>query len=210
MTKALIADDHPVFRRGLKQLLLSTSTDWELEEAGTSQEILTRAQQKDYDLILLDISLPDRNGLEVLQDILRVKPQTIVLMLSMYSDEQYAAQALKAGAAGYVSKDSETEKLLEAIQTVLRGEVYFRANVLKNLGAQLENMKTGAPHEQLSARELEVLRMLIRGERLVKIAEKLAISKSAVSTYRLRMLEKMHMKSNSDLVQYAVKAGLLE
>lgn len=210
MTKALIADDHPVFRRGLKQLLLSTSAEWELEEAGTSQEILTRAEQQDYALIFLDISLPGRSGLEVLHDILRAKPQTVVLMLSMYSDEQYAAQALKAGAAGYISKDSETEKLLEAIQIVLRGEAYFRANVLKNLGAQYESGKTGAPHEQLSTRELEVLRMLIRGERLVKIAERLAISKSAVSTYRLRLLEKMNMKSNSDLVQYAVKAGLLD
>lgn len=210
MTKALIADDHPVFRRGLKQLLLSTSSAWELEEAGTSQEILAHVTAQNYALVFLDISLPGRSGLEVLQDILRVKPQTIVLMLSMYSDEQYAAQALKAGAAGYISKDSETEKLLEAIQTVLRGEIYFRANVLKNFGAHYESNKTGAPHEQLSARELEVLRMLIRGERLVKIAERLAISKSAVSTYRLRMLEKMHMKSNSDLVQYAVKAGLLD
>lgn len=210
MTKALIADDHPVFRRGLRQLLLSTSSAWELDEAGTCEEILDRLAQGNYGIVFLDISLPNCSGLDLLQQILRSKPETIVLMLSMYSDEQYAAQALKAGAAGYISKDSEAEKLLEAIQTVLRGEVYFRANVLKNLGAQLESNKTGAPHEQLSTRELEVLRMLIRGERLVKIAEKLAISKSAVSTYRLRMLEKMNMKSNSDLVQYAVKAGLLD
>ncbi len=210
MTKALIADDHPVFRRGLRQLLLSTFSAWELDEAGTSQEILEHVAQQNYALVFLDISLPGRSGLEVLQDILRTKPETVVLMLSMYSDEQYAAQALRAGAAGYISKDSEAEKLLEAIQTVLRGEVYFRANVLKNLDSQLKDGKTGAPHEQLSTRELEVLRMLIRGERLVKIAERLAISKSAVSTYRLRLLEKMHMKSNSDLVQYAVKAGLLD
>lgn len=210
MTKALIADDHPVFRRGLRQLLLSTSSAWELDEAGTSDEIFEHVLQQNYALVFLDISLPGRSGLEVLQDILRTKPETVVLILSMYSDEQYAAQALRAGAAGYISKDSEAEKLLEAIQTVLRGEVYFRANVLKNLDSQLKDGKTNAPHEQLSARELEVLRMLIRGERLVKIAEKLAISKSAVSTYRLRLLEKMNMKSNSDLVQYAVKAGLLD
>lgn len=211
MPKVLIADDHPLFRRGLRQLLQSTSADWQVDEAGGGQEILDRVAQKNYDLVFLDISLPGRNGLEVLEEILRRKPDTPVLMLSMYSDDQFATQALSAGASGYLSKDCEPDQLMEAIRTVLRGEAYFRVKIIKKLTSRLkEGDQEASPHERLSARELEVLMMLVQGEKLSQIAETLSISRSAVSTYRLRILDKMNMKNNSELVQYAMKAGLIE
>src|SRR5262245_37158581 len=211
MPKVLIADDHPLFRRGLKQLLQSTSTDWRVDEAGQAQEILDCIWRENYDLVFLDISLPGRNGLEVLEEILRRKPDLPVLMLSMHSEDHFASQSLSIGASGYISKDSEPHQILEAINAVLRGEAYFHTKVIKKLTSLWkEGDREVPPHERLSPREFEVLRMLVKGQRLAQIAKSLSISKSAVSTYRRRVLEKMNMRNNSELVQYAVKAGLLE
>ncbi|MGH7491317.1 MAG: response regulator [bacterium] len=211
MTKVLIADDHPLFRHGLKQLLQSTGADWHVDEAGQAQEILDCVWRESYDLVFLDISLPGRNGLEVLEEILRRKPDMPVLMLSMHSEDQFASQSLSLGASGYISKDTEPHQILEAVNAVLRGEAYFHTKIIKKLTSRWkEGGREVPPHERLSPRELEVMRMLVKGQRLAQIAQSLSISKSAVSTYRLRMLEKMNMKNNSELVQYAVRAGLLE
>ena len=211
MTRVLIADDHPLFRHGLKQLLQSTSPDWHVDEAGQPQEILDCVWREHYDLVFLDISLPGRNGLEVLEEILRRKPDLPVLMLSMHSEDEFASQSLSSGASGYISKDSEPHQILEAVNAVLRGEAYFHTKVIKKLTYRLKDGgREVLPHERLSTREYEVMRMLVKGKRLAQIAERLAISKSAVSTYRRRMLEKMNMKNNSELIQYAVKAGLLD
>ena len=211
MTKVLIADDHPVFRRGLKQLLFSVSDQWQVDEARHAQEVLDWVEREDYDLVFLDISMPGRNGLEILEDIQRRKPEVPVLMLSMYPEDQYAAQALSAGASGFVSKDCEPNQLLEAVNTVLRGEAYFHTKTIRRLTSRLKDAaKQTLPHERLSTRELEVFMMLIQGERLEQIAKKLSISKSAVSTYRIRMLEKMGMTKNSELIQYAMRNGLLD
>jgi DNA-binding NarL/FixJ family response regulator len=209
MTKVLIADDHPLFRHGLKQLLLSVSAQWQVDEAGNGQEILDRVWREDYDLVFLDISLPGRSGLEILQEIMRAKPETRVLILSMHSEDQYAAQAIKAGAAGYLSKDCDAQELMDAINMVLKGEAYFRTGTLKKLTTAIKDGREKAPHEQLSVREYEIMQLLIKGEKQTEIARRLSISKSAVSTYRFRILEKMGMKSNSELVQYAVETGLI-
>lgn len=210
MTKVLIADDHPLFRRGLKQLLLSSSEQWQVDEAGNGLEILDRIRQEDYDLVILDIGLPGRSGLEILEEIMRAKPQTRVLILSMYSEDQFATPAMKAGATGYVGKDCEPQDLIAAVNRVLKGEAYFHTGTLKKLTAELKNGTQKAPHERLSVREHEIMRLIVKSEKLSKIAEQLFISKSAVSAYRSRILKKMGMKSNSDIIKYAVKAGLIE
>lgn len=209
MTKVLIADDHPLFRRGLKQLLFSTSDQWQVDEAGNGQEILDRVWKEDYDLVFLDIGLPGRSGLEILEEIMHAKPETRVLILSMYSEDQFATPAMKAGAAGYIGKDCEPQELMDAINQVLKGEVYFHTTVLKKLTAEMKNGAPKALHERLSVREREIMGLIVKGEKLSKIAKQLSISKSAVSAYRGRVLKKMGMKSNSELVQYAVKAGLI-
>jgi DNA-binding NarL/FixJ family response regulator len=171
MTKVLIADDHPLFRRGLMQLLQSTGAEWQIEEAGNGQEILDYVWRENYDLIFLDISLPGRSGLEVLEEILRRKPDTPVLMLSMHSEDQFASQALSAGASGYISKDCEPHQLLEAISTVLRGEVYFHTRIVKKLTSRWRHGgREVLLHERLSTRG-EVMVMLAKGEKLAQIAE---------------------------------------
>lgn len=210
MTKVLIADDHPLFRRGLKQLLLSVSDAWQMDEAGNGHEILDCVRREDYDLVILDIGLPGRSGLEILEDIMREKPETRVLILSMYSEDQIATHAIKVGAAGYISKDCEPQELLEAVNLVLRGEVYFQNKALKKLLTEIRNGTQEAPHERLSVRELEIMRLIVKGEKLSKIAKQLSISKSAVSAYRARVLRKMGLKTNSDIIKYAVKVGLVD
>ena len=210
MTKVLIADDHPLFRNGLKQLLFSVSAQWQVDEASKGQEILDRTWQKDYDLVILDIGLPGRSGLEILEEIMRAKPETRVLILSMYSEDQFATQAIKAGAAGYISKDCQPQELMAAINLVLQGEAYFHTDVLKKLTTEIRSGHEKAPHERLSVRESEIMRLIVKGEKLSKIAKHLSISKSAVSAYRSRILKKMGMKNNSDIIQYAVKAGFTD
>lgn len=209
MTKILIADDHPIFRFGLKQLLLSISKQWQVEEAGSGPEILDRIWQEDYHLVLLDIGLPGRSGLEILEEIVRGKPETKVLILSMYPEEQYGLQALKAGAAGYLCKGCEPQEIAEAINMVLKGEVHFRAELIRKLSVEIKDGPEKAPHEKLSVREREIMDLIVSGEKLSKIAKRLSISRSAVSAYRTRMLKKMGLRTNSDLIQYAVKAKLL-
>jgi DNA-binding NarL/FixJ family response regulator len=177
MTKVLIADDHPVFRRGLKQLLFSISEQWQVDEAGNGQEILDRVWRDDYDLVFLDIALPGRSGLEILEEIMRAKPDTAVLVLSMYSEDQYATQAIKAGASGYISKDCDPQELIDAVNMVLKGEVYFHTGVIKKLTSEIKNGNQKAPHERLSVREYEIMRLIVKGEKLTKIAGKLSINK---------------------------------
>lgn len=210
MTKGLIADEHPLHRRGLMNLLLSISSEWQIDEAGSGHEVLKLAWKNDYDIIILGISLPDRNGLEVLEDIIRHKPETAVLIMSRHTENLYAKLAFKAGASGYISKNAEPLEVIEAINKVLAGQVYFHAEVIKQLNAERRIDATQPPHERLSAREYEVMRLLVEGEKLQKIARRLAISKSAVSTYRQRVLQKMQLHNNGDLIRYAVKNGIPE
>ncbi len=210
MTKILIADDHPVFRQGLKQILMSASESIIVEEANNGQEVLNMIYKNSYDAMFLDISMPGRNGLEVLQELKRVKPNIPVLILSMHSEDQYAVRAMKAGASGYLTKDGEANEFVMALQKVLSGKVYFSSAVVEQLISGFDKKGDKAAHELLSDREYQVMRMIASGQKLKDIANELSLSLSAVSTHRTRILRKMNMKSNADIIRYALKEGLVE
>jgi len=210
MTKILIADDHPVFRQGLKQILMSASESIIVEEANNGQEVLNKIYKHSYDAMFLDISMPGRNGLEVLQELKRVKPNIPVLILSMHSEDQYAVRAMKAGASGYLTKDGEANEFVAALQKVLSGKVYFSSSVVEQLISGFGKKGDKAAHELLSDREYQVMRMIASGQKLKDIANELSLSLSAVSTHRTRILRKMNMKSNADIIRYALKEGLVE
>ncbi len=210
MTKILIADDHPVFRQGLKQILMSASENILVEEANNGQEVLNKIYKHSYDAMFLDISMPGRNGLEVLQELKRIKPNIPVLILSMHSEDQYAVRAMKAGASGYLTKDGEANEFVAALQKVLSGKVYFSSAVVEQLISGFDKKGDKAAHELLSDREYQVMRMIASGQKLKDIANELSLSLSAVSTHRTRILRKMNMKSNADIIRYALKEGLVE
>ena len=210
MTKILIADDHPVFRQGLKQILMSASENILVEEANNGQEVLNKIYKHSYDAMFLDISMPGRNGLEVLEELKRIKPNIPVLILSMHSEDQYAVRAMKAGASGYLTKDGEANEFVAALQKVLSGKVYFSSAVVEQLISGFDKKGDKAAHELLSDREYQVMRMIASGQKLKDIANELSLSLSAVSTHRTRILRKMNMKSNADIIRYALKEGLVE
>lgn len=210
MTKILIADDHPVFRQGLMQALQAASEEIVVEEASNGQEVLSKIFKSSFDAVFLDISMPGRNGLEVLQELKRVKPDVPVLILSMYSEDQYAVRAMKAGASGYLTKDGDPTEFVSALKRVLAGKVYFSSNVVEQLISGYDNKDNKPAHELLSDREYQVMRMIASGQKLKDIADELSLSLSAVSTHRTRILRKMNMKSNADIIRYALREGLVE
>lgn len=212
MIKILIADDHPVFRAGLKQTLVSNSENLliDVDEACNGQEVLHKVWQKDFDLVFLDISMPGRNGLEVLEQLKKARQHIRVLIMSMYSEDQYAVRAMKAGADGYLTKDGDPEDLMLALKSVLSGRKHFSAEVVEQLVMELQNEGAKKLHDLLSSREFEVMRMIATGKRLKQIADELSISLSTASTHRLRILRKMNMDSNADLIRYALKEQLID
>jgi two-component system, NarL family, invasion response regulator UvrY len=207
--RVLIADDHAVVRRGVRQILAEDKTIQTIDEAASGQETLRLLQEKDYDLLLLDIAMPDKNGLEVL-NILHKNPQhPRVLILSIYPEKQYALRALKTGAGGYLTKDSLPEELLEAVHVVAQGGRY----ISHCLAETLADMMTGngaliAPHELLSEREYQVMIRLAAGQTAVKIASSLSLSVSTVSTYRRRILEKLRLHNTAEIIRYAIEHQL--
>ena len=166
MIKVLIADDHPAFRTGLKSVLADNNEGLliDVEEAKNGQEVLNRLTARTYDLIFLDVAMPGRNGLEILEDIKKNRPKTNVLMMSMYSEEQYAVRAMKAGAAGYLTKDGEPDDIITAVKNVMAGRKHFSASVFEQLVFELENSGEKKMHEKLSAREYQVMRMIAAGK----------------------------------------------
>lgn len=210
MIKVLIVDDHPVVRHGLQQILAQEPDVAEAAEAKSAAELMQRLGEADWDVVVLDISLPDRSGLEVLKDVKAAHPKLPVLILSMHPEEQYAIRVLKAGASGYVSKDSAAEELVKAIRKVLGGGRYVSLATAEQLAASLTSDRERPRHELLSDREFEVMRLLAAGKRASEIAAELSLSVKTVSTYRSRLLEKMGMKSNAELTSYAIRNGLIE
>jgi DNA-binding NarL/FixJ family response regulator len=210
MLKILIADDHAVVRQGLKQILGEMKEAVDADEAANGQEFLDKVWKKDYDIALLDVSMPGRNGLEILKELRSDKPQLPVLMLSMHSEEQYAVRALKAGASGYLTKASTPEELLTAIRKISMGKKYVTASLAEKLVSYMGSGEENAAHENLSDREYQVMCMLASGKTATEIAKELALSVKTVSTYRSRVLEKMHMKNNAQLTFYAVQHRLVE
>lgn len=207
--KILITDDHKIVREGLKEILLHLPEISVIEEAKNGDEALAMISKEDFDLILLDISLPDISGLEVLQSIKRKHPLQRVLMLSMYTQEHYALRTLKMGASGYLTKDTASEELIEAVRKIAAGGKYISSSMAENIAHRIENDYSKPLHETLSEREFGIMLMIAAGKPLREIGNELFISGKTVSTYRSRIMRKMEMKKNSELIQYCMKNGLV-
>lgn len=210
MIHVLIADDHAVVRKGLV-LIASESREIELcGEASEYSSLMRLMREQVCDVLLLDIAMPGKNGIDVLKVVHDQYPKTQVLILSMYPEDQYAIRALKAGAAGYLTKDSAPERLVEAILMVARGKKYITPKVAEMLATHLVTDTEGEPHESLSDREFQTMRLIATGRQLSQIAVELALSPKTVSVYRARVLEKMQLKNNAEITHYAIKHGLVE
>jgi two-component system, NarL family, invasion response regulator UvrY len=207
--KILIADDHPIVRAGIKQILAETSDMVAADEAGSGQEVLNLIQRKDYDVILLDISMPGRSGLEVLKDLKKEKPKTPVLILSIYPEEQYAIRALRAGASGYLTKSSAPNELVSAIRKISSGGRYITEALAEKLASYFAMDLKKPLHETLSDREYQVMLMIAAGKTVTEIAGELCLSVKTISTYRTHILEKMYLKNNSEIARYALQNDLL-
>jgi DNA-binding NarL/FixJ family response regulator len=210
MIRILVADDHTVVREGVKQILAGQSDMVVDDEAADGKETLEKALEGRFDLVLLDISMPGRGGLEVLEDILKARPRLPVLILSMHPEEQYAVRALRAGASGYLTKTSAAHELIGAIRKVSRGGKYVTASLAEKLAVALDSKAEKPIHEKLSTREYQVMLMLASGTSVGEIAAELCLSVKTVSTYRIRVMNKMGMKKNAELTFYAMNNHLLD
>jgi two-component system, NarL family, invasion response regulator UvrY len=208
MIKVLITDDHPVVRLGIRQILEDDDRINIIHEASDGKELLEKMLHQEYDVILLDISLPGRSGIEMISQIKKIRPATAVLILSIYSEELYAINALKYGASGYLTKSSAPEELLSAVYKVSRGEKYISASLAERMVENLFSDGDKPPHLLLSARELEVLNLFAEGKSVGQIAEDLSLSPKTISTYRERLLIKLRLKNTADLIRYAIMEGL--
>lgn len=209
MIRILIVDDHHITRAGLARILGDYKEDVEVGEAGTAAETLRLVAEQQWHLVLLDIALPDGNGIDVLKTIRQAHPCLPVLVLSMYPIDQYALRVLRAGGMGYLTKESAPEQLLEAVQKILGGKPFMTQAVVEHLSRKLRQDAPSAPHESLSDRELEVLKLIATGNSPTLIALRLGLSVKTVSTYRTRILQKMGMQHNAELTYYAVANGLV-
>jgi two-component system invasion response regulator UvrY len=211
MRRILVADDHAVVRNGVKKLFEDQPEETTFGEAATAEEVLTLVREENWDLAVLDISLGGgRNGLDALKKIREIRARLRVLILTMHAEEQYASRAFKAGAAGYITKDSSRAELLEAINKVIEGGKYVSSALAEKLIGDLQRGSDRPPHEALSDREFEVLRLIASGKTVREIADLLSLSDKTISTYRARLLEKMEMKSNAELTHYAIRNKLVE
>lgn len=209
MIKLLVADDHAIVRKGIEQIIAETDDFAVVDEARNGQEVLDKITKNDYDLVLLDVSMPGRDGLEVLKEVKIQRPKLAVLMLSMFPEEQYAVRALRAGASGYLTKDSAADELIAAIRKVLSGHKYVSASLGEKLASKLGNHSDKPLHEKLSDREYGIMCMLASGKTQTEIAKELLLSVKTISTYRTRILTKMHMKSNAEITRYALENKLI-
>jgi len=206
----LIADDHAIVRQGLKQILSETEDLVVAGEADDGAEALQLARQQHWDVFLLDVSMPNRNGIDTLKQLKKEFPRLPVLILSMHPEEHYAVRALKAGAAGYLTKQSAPEQLVNAIRQVAGGKKYVSAAVAQQLVEALSEGTDKLPHERITDREYQVLVMIASGYPLTQIAESLNLGVATVSTYRARLLEKMGLRSTAELIRYGLENGLVE
>jgi DNA-binding NarL/FixJ family response regulator len=209
MIKILIADDHPVVRRGLRDMLADAGDIVIGAEAGSAADVRKLVQEQRWDVIVLDISMPGGSGIELIGEIKRERPEARVLILTVYSEEQYAVRAIRAGAAGFLTKESASDKLIDAIRKVAGGGRYVSPELAETLASLLAGETSGQPHERLSDREFEILKMLASGRTVSQVASELGLSVKTVSTHRTRILKKMNMKTNAELTHYAVKQGLV-
>ena len=209
MTRVLIADDHALFRAGLRQFLVDALPSAEIGEAASGNEVLTCLQRQGWDMLILDINMPDRTGLDILRHVNAGHPATRVLVLSGYPERQYALNVLRAGAAGYIAKDVAPEDLLKAVRMVLQGRRYVSESLAELLLLDLDRADKPL-HSLLSDREFQIFGKLAAGHGVSEIGRELCLSVKTVSTYRTRILEKMHMKSNADLTSYALRNEIIQ
>lgn len=209
MIRILVADDHAIVRRGLRQIVADESDMEVVGEAQTTQEILDLARQEEWDVIVLNISMPGRGGFEALKALKQTHSKRPVLVLSMYPEDQFAVRAFRAGAAGYMTKESAPEELVQAIRKVVRGGKYVSPSLAEKLAAELGEDAERPPHEVLSEREYHVLCLLASGKTVTQIAAEMSLSVKTISTYRARLLEKMRMKTNAEVTRYAIEHRLV-
>jgi DNA-binding NarL/FixJ family response regulator len=210
MTRIVIVDDHTVVRRGISQILSDNDDMQVVGEAANAGEMMQVLRTCPCDVLVLDISMPGKNGLDALKSVRKEWPRLQVLMLSMYPEDQFAMRAFRAGAAGYLTKHSPPEKVVEAVRRVASGKKYITPEVAESMAEVLDVNPDLSPHELLSDREFQTMQLIAGGKTLTEIAEILCISPKTVSVYRARLLEKMKLKNNSELTHYALKEGLVE
>jgi two-component system, NarL family, invasion response regulator UvrY len=208
--RILIADDHPIFRAGVKEILGKEKDVESIGEADTGHKVLELARKQRWDVVLLDLTMPGKDGLQVLPELRRERPELPVLVLSAHPEDQLALRLLKSGAAGYLTKDKAPEVLLTAIRKVLRGEKYISESLAEKIALDTVSGATKSLHEMLSQREYQVMSMIAAGKTGKEIAKKLFLSVRTVSTYRTRVLEKMKMKTNAELIRYALQNKLVD
>lgn len=209
MIKVLLADDHALLRGSLKQLLDETGFVQVLAQAGEYSEIVKAMAAHPIDLVVLDISMPGKNGVDIAKNLKEKYPTLKILMLSMHPEDQYAVRCLKAGASGYLTKNTAPEKLVEAIQMIAAGRKYITPELAESLASHLTDDFEKPLHASLSDREFQTIRMIASGKKLSEIADELSLSPKTVSVYRARILEKMRMKTNGELTRYALENGLI-
>jgi DNA-binding NarL/FixJ family response regulator len=207
--KILITDDHAVVRQGLKQILLEEFTRAEFGEATNAQEAIDRVWKENWDVVVLDITMPGRSGLEVLKEIKKCRPKLPVLVLSMHPEDQFAVRILKIGASGYMTKESAPNELVGAVRKVMAGGRYVSSSLAEKMASYLAVDVHTPPHERLSDREFLVLRLIASGKTPTAIAKELVLSVKTISTYRMRILEKMNMSNNAELTHYAIQNQLV-
>lgn len=207
--RILIADDHAILRKGLKEILLEEYPSAHIEEVGDADTLFKKSMNSEWDVIITDLSMPGRSGLEALREIKQYSPKIPVLVLSIYPEDQYATRVLKAGASGYINKDTAPTELVKAVQRVLQGRKYITASTAEKLANNLRTDTDKAPHELLTDREFDVMKFLASGKPVLEIANLLSLSPTTISTYRARILDKMNLKNNSDLTRYALNNELI-
>lgn len=209
MLRILIADDHTVVRKGLKQILLEEFSNALIAEVPDAEELIRKVMAEKWDVVVSDLSMPGRSGLDALQQIKLSFPDLPVLILSIHPEEQYALRALKSGASGYLSKDTAPDELVKAVKKVLLGKKYISQSIAEKLADSISSPSSKQPHENLSDREFDVMKLLANGKSVSDIAEMLSLSVTTVSTYRARVMTKMNLRSNSDLTKYAIEKNLI-
>jgi len=208
--RVMLVDDHPIVRRGLRELLADAFAGAIIHEVGSGREAIAALHSHSWSVMVLDLSLPDGSGLDVLKRVRELRPRLPVLILSVHAADQFARRAIAAGASGYLTKDTADSELVTAVAKLARGGKYFGAEVLEHVALGLHPDRDDRPHERLSDREYQVLRMIGSGKTVSEIATELSLSVKTVSTYRARILEKMRMRTNAELTHYAVRHGLAE
>ncbi len=209
MLRILIADDHTVVRKGLRQILLDEFPTAVIEEVADAEALIKKVMAAQWDVVVSDLSMPGRSGLDALQQIKLSYPNLPVLILSIHPEEQYALRALKSGASGYLSKDTAPDELVKAVQKALLGNIYISQAIAEKLANSFSGNSSLSPHETLSDREFDVMKLLANGKSVSEIAEMFLLGVTTVSTYRARVMVKMNLKSNSDLTKYAIENNLI-